>query len=408
MANFPVFDGHNDLPYALRTEAGYAVDSLGRGDARFHTDLPRLASGGVGAQFWSVWVPSSLREPDAVAATLEQIDAVERMIAAYPERLARSTSADEVQAAAERGRIASLMGIEGGHAIGGSLAVLRSMYRLGVRYMTLTHNDDVAWATSATGERERTAAAEGAPGARSATGLSEEGAAVVREMNRLGMLVDLSHTNEATQLDALRLSAAPPFYSHSSVQGVAAHPRNVTDAALEALRSAGGVLAVTFVPAFVSPAQVEWAALREAERERLGLPTPLPRDYFFPRAPRPGESADAVARQNAAAKRAHEDEPLDPDLGVWEQANPLPEATLDDVVAHIEYAREWLGADGIALGGDYDGTPVLPRGLEDVSRYPALLERLAERGFSRRDLEKLAWGNTMRVLRDAEDAADTA
>ncbi|WP_211489692.1 dipeptidase [Georgenia thermotolerans] len=377
----PLIDGHNDLAYALRSRAGYAVDGLDAPRAGLHTDIPRLRAGRVGAQFWSVFVPSTLTGAEAVLGTIEQVDAVHRLIARYPDTFALACTADEVLAAFRAGRIASLLGAEGGHSIGRSLGALRALARLGVRYMTLTHNDNVAWADSATDTP-------------AVGGLTDEGRAVVAEMNRIGMLVDLSHTAETTQLATLEVTRAPVIFSHSSCRAVCDHPRNASDAVLERLATNGGVLQVTFVPKFVSPAAARWTEAAHAALDGG--------DWHWPRAPRAGEDPAAVAAENAAG---------DPEaawerrLAVWEAEHPRPRVGIDDVVAHVEHAREVAGVDHIGLGGDYDGVDRLPTGLEDVSGYPRLLAALAERGWSRRELEALAGGNVLRVLRDADDAA---
>ncbi|WP_152193803.1 dipeptidase [Georgenia subflava] len=378
LSTTPLIDGHNDLASALRSTAGYSVDDLDADRPELHTDIPRLRAGRVGAQFWSVFVPSTLTGGDAVLSTLEQIDAVHRMLARYPETFTLACTADDVLAAFGAGRIASLLGAEGGHSIGGSLGALRMFARLGVRYMTLTHNDNVEWADSATDEP-------------AAGGLTDVGRAVVAEMNRLGMLVDLSHTAESTQLDALAATTAPVIFSHSSCRAVCDHPRNASDEVLRRLAGNGGVLQVTFVPKFVSNEVARWGA---ESRAALGGG-----DWPWPRAPRPGEDPAAVAADNAGA---------DPDAArraAWEADHPRPEAGIDDVVAHLEHAREVAGIEHIGLGGDYDGVDRLPRGLEDVAGYPRLLEALAARGWSRDDLAALAGGNVLRVLRDADDVA---
>lgn len=322
LGDAPVFDGHNDLPWALREKWNYDIHaaSVGEGNTELHTDIPSLRRGGVGGQFWSVYVPSSLSEPEAVAATLEQIDCVYRLAAAFPADLQLAVTAAEVDQARAAGRIASLLGAEGGHSIAGSLAVLRMLRRLGVSYMTLTHNDNTAWAASATGEPVN-------------YGLTRFGREVVAEMNRIGMLVDLSHVHEQTMHDALDATTMPVIFSHSSCRAVHDHPRNVPDEVLQRLRDNGGVQMVTFVPKFIS-----------SQPEQAGI---------------------------------------------------------DDVVAHLEHAREVAGIDHIGLGGDYDGVPAGPKGLERVSEYPALLSALVERGWSNQDLAKLTWENTVRVLHDA-------
>lgn len=377
LATTPLVDGHNDLPWALRedpaaaapgeaTSGGSAaspsfaprpsVAGLDQPRPEFHTDLPRLHEGKVGVQFWSVYVPSSLPEPEAAVATLEQIDVAHRLIARYPEQLRFVRTAEQARAAFADGRIASLLGAEGGHSIASSLGTLRTMAQLGVRYMTLTHNDNVAWADSATDE----------PAAKGLTGFGRQ---VVAEMNRVGMLVDISHTSDATQLAAMEASTAPVIYSHSSVRAVCDHPRNASDTALEKLRANGGVLQVTFVPSFVHPGIRPWYQERAAALEGL-------------------EGGDREAHAEA-----------------WEAGHPRPRVTIDHVVAHVEHAREVAGIEHIGLGGDYDGCPWLPEGLEDVSGYPRLLIALAERGWSRADLAKLAGENVLRVMGAAEDVA---
>ena len=363
LRDHPVIDGHNDLLWALRERHGYnfdEVDIAERQDGRVHTDLPRLRAGGVGAQFWSVYVPSTMG-PDAVGATLEQIDAAYRMIERYADRMAMATTADEVEAAWASGRVASLLGAEGGHQIDGSLAVLRMYHRLGVRYLTLTHNENVAWADSATDERVL-------------GGLNDVGRGVVAEMNRLGMMVDLSHVSAETMRDALDVSAAPVIFSHSSAYALTDHPRNVPDDVLERTADGGGVCMVSFVPRFVSQPNRDWALAAEDGAREAGIDPKV-----------------------LAA--------FEPFIVELERRLPPPAATLDDVVAHVEHVREVAGADHVALGGDYDGVTSLPEGLEDVSCYPRLIEALARRGWSAEDLGKLTCRNALRVLRDVEDAA---
>ncbi|SMY12679.1 membrane dipeptidase [Brevibacterium jeotgali] len=418
----PVLDCHNDLPFALREKAGYDVQRLNQVREELHTDLVRMRRGGVGAQFWSAWVPSSIPQEDAVVATLQQIDAIHRLTAAFPETLQPARTADDVESALATGRIASLIGLEGGQSIADSLAVLRQMFHLGARSMTLTHNDDLAWATAATGAAEAQAEADGtagSPGARSTCGLTGEGLAVVAEMNRLGMLVDLSHTNERTQLDALGASTVPTLFTHSSVQSVNPHPRNVTDRVLERIAATDSVLGLTFVPAFVSSDVRQWILDRSQARIDLGIDDPnrsnsLTRPYSMPAAPRPGQSCEDARAHNTAHHAGFDYGDTDAEvppaaaarLADWEVAHPEPRATLDGVVAHLEAAREAVGITRIALGGDYDGAATLPAGLEDVSRYQDLLHALADRGWSRGDLEALAFRNVLRVMRAAEDGAD--
>jgi membrane dipeptidase len=385
----PVVDGHNDLPSALRERAGYSVEKLDTGYPELQTDLPRLRAGGVGAQFWSVFVPSSLAEPEAVVATLEQVDAVYRMVARYPEALEIAYTADDVQRVIDAGRIASLLGIEGGHSVAGSLGVLRAFARLGVRYVTLTHNNNTAWADSATDVP-------------TVGGLNDEGRAVVAELNRIGVLVDLSHVAVSTQRDALAASRAPVIFSHSSVRALSDHPRNVTDDVLALLPANGGVIQLTFVPYFICEDVARWDDARGQERERLGLPTAA---WNWARAPRPGESAEAVAAENAAAGAPIRDE-SDARLARWLAEHPRPEVSVAQVADHVEHAREVAGVEHIGLGGDYDGVDRQPAELADVSGYPRLLRELAGRGWSQAELEALTGRNVLRVLREAERLAE--
>ncbi|MFD8373327.1 dipeptidase [Streptomyces sp. NPDC059688] len=381
----PVVDGHNDLPVALRARSGYSVEGLADGRPDLHTDLPRLRAGGVGAQFWSVYVSSELPEPEAVVATLEQIDAVYRLVARYPEALRMAYTAADVEKSFADGRIASLLGVEGGHSLAASPGVLRSYARLGVRYVTLTHNDNTSWADSATDE----------PGV---GGLDDTGRAIVADLNRTGILVDLSHVAESTQRAALAASTAPVLFSHSSARALNDHPRNVTDPVLELLRDNGGVLQLTFVPYFISAQVAEWAEELQAERERLGLAADT---WRWPRAPRPGEDPAAVAEEHADLF----DTSPDDRLRRWLEAHPRPEVTVAEVADHVEHARDVAGVDHIGLGGDYDGVDHQPAGLADVSGYPVLLGELAGRGWSRTELEALTGRNVLRVLRAAEEAA---
>ncbi len=358
----PLIDGHNDLPWRARVLAGYDWDRLDiAGSTPTHTDLPRLAAGGVGGQFWSVFVPATLPADQAVLQTLEQIDAVHAMIDRYADRLGLATTADEVEQVFASGRIASLLGAEGGHSIGCSLGTLRMLHRLGVRYLTLTHNDNVPWADSATDEP-------------ACGGLSDFGREVVREMNRIGMLVDLSHVSADTMRDALAVTEAPVIFSHSSARAVCPSPRNVPDDVLETLAGNGGTCMAVFAPQFVSAEVWEWKVQAAAAAAAEGI-----------------AATDLVA--------------FEPWVERYAVTHPQPPATLDQVVAHIEHLREVAGVDHIGLGGDYDGVASLPVGLEDVSGYPRLLAALADRGWSDEDLAKLAGGNVLRTLRDAEAVA---
>ena len=360
LAAHPVVDGHNDLLWAARVLTGYDFDRLdvGAGGTPTHTDLPRMQAGGLGAQFWSVYVPTSLAGGDAVTATLEQVDAARLLTARHPDRLVLAGTADEVEAAWTSGRTASLMGAEGGHSIDCSLGTLRMLHALGVRYLTLTHNANVPWADSATD-------------AAVAGGLTEFGGEVVREMNRLGMMVDLSHVSADTMRDALAVSEAPAIFSHSSARAVTDSPRNAPDDVLETLRDRGGVCMVTFVPQFVNAACADWHREAVAAAAAEGI-------------------AEADHTRFASFYVRYRDQ------------HPEPEADLADVVAHCEHVREVAGIDHIGLGGDYDGVEALPRGLEDVSTYPVLLGALAERGWSEDDLAKLTCRNVLRVMRDVE------
>jgi len=359
----PLIDGHNDLLWEARKQSGYDFDRLDLSTrlTTTQTDLPRLRDGGVGAQFWSVWVPSSLPDGAAVIQTLEQVDAVHQMVARYGDGLGFARTADELEAVFASGRIASLIGAEGGHSIGCSLAALRMLHVLGVRYLTLTHNDNVPWADSATDEPVN-------------GGLSAFGVEVVREMNRIGMLVDLSHVSADTMRDALAVSEVPVMFSHSSARAVCDMTRNVPDDVLETLRDKGGVCMVTFVPEFVSPAAGQWRNEAATAALEVGV---KPNDHI------------AFAAFAATYGKQH----------------PKPTATIDQVVAHIEHVRDVAGIDHIGIGGDYDGTDELPVGLEDVSGYPRLFAALAERAWSEQDLAKLAGGNILRVMRDAEAGA---
>lgn len=393
-----VIDGHNDLPAALRKKAGYSVENLDSERDESQTDLVKLRRGNVCAQFWSVWVPSSIPEADAVVATLEQLDAVHRLVSRYPDILQLASSADEVERAIDEGRVASLIGVEGGHAVAESLGVLRMYARLGVRYMTLTHNDDTSWAASATGLRQT-------------TGLSPAGQAIIAEMNRIGMIVDLSHTSESTQRDALDATVAPVIFSHSSSLAITDHPRNVSDEILALLPQNGGVVQLTFVPEFVSQRCWEWEQELRAVREKLGLPG-VDRGVTtaeYAAAPKPGQSAESTMRQNAQLPTPEVDSTATgqarSELSRWLTVNPMPEAQLRDVADHIEHARAVAGLDHIGLGGDYCGTETFPVGLEDASSYPALFDELATRGWSGAECRKLGSSNILRVMHAVEDAA---
>jgi membrane dipeptidase len=365
LREFPVVDGHNDLPWALREQVRYDLDARDIATdqgAHLHTDIPRLREGGVGAQYWSVYVRSDYAGDKAVSATLEQIDCVRQLLARYPADLRPALTAADMEAARAEGRIASLIGAEGGHSIAGSLATLRSLYALGVRYMTLTHNDNIAWADSATDE----------PGV---GGLSAFGREVVREMNREGMLVDLSHVAATTMRAALDATSAPVIFSHSSSRAVCDHPRNIPDDVLERLSGNGGVAMVTFVPKFVLQAAVDWTAEADANMRAHGF-----------------HHLDTTAE----AMKVHR---------AFEESNPRPIAKVSTVADHLDHMREVAGIDHLGIGGDYDGTAFTPDGLGDVAGYPNLIAELLDRGWSRTDLAKLTWQNAVRVLGAAEDVA---
>ncbi|MFE0516174.1 dipeptidase [Streptomyces sp. NPDC058964] len=363
LREFPVVDGHNDLPWALREQVRYdlgARDIAAPQNAHLHTDIPRLREGGVGAQYWSVYVRSDL--PGAVTATLEQIDCVRQLIARHPKDLATALTAADMETARGEGRIASLMGAEGGHSIANSLGTLRGLYGLGVRYMTLTHNDNNDWADSATDKPN-------------VGGLSAFGREVVREMNRLGMLVDLSHVAATTMRAALDTTSAPVIFSHSSARAVCDHPRNIPDDVLERLPANGGVAMVTFVPKFVLQAAVDWTAAADENMRAHGF-----------------HHLDTTAE----AMKVHR---------AFEENTPRPIATVSTVADHLDHMREVAGIDHLGIGGDYDGTAFTPDGLNDVSGYPNLIAELLDRGWSRPDLAKLTWQNAVRVLGAAEDVA---
>ena len=366
----PVWDGHNDVAEQLRDrrrdviadfrfeDTTHEPDPRGEGTA-MQTDLPRLRKGHVGAQFWSVFVSAGLSEPQAVQATFEQIDVMKRLIARHPTDLAYCEDAACVEKAMRDGRIASLIGAEGGHSIGGSLGVLRQLRGAGVRYMTLTHFKANGWADSATAPAEH-------------NGLTPFGRDVVREMQRIGMLVDLSHVSAKTMADALDVAHAPVIFSHSSAFAIAHHPRNVPDAILDRLKANGGVVMVNFLPGYVSEDLRQWQARRAGEKAR----------------------AEALhIGDPAAAER---------DMADWLRDNPAPHANLAQIADHIDYIAKRIGTDHVGVGGDFDGGSTGIEGMPDVSAYPALFAELARRGYSQADLEKMASRNMLRVLKAAD------
>jgi membrane dipeptidase len=364
LRDVPVFDGHNDYPWQVRELAKGDVAALDMRESqpKLHTDFPRLAKGGVGAQFWSVYVPSTMQGTTAVSATLEQIDIVHRMVARYPDRLELALTAADVERIQKAGKIASLIGMEGGHSIDSSLGALRMMYRLGARYMTLTHSLNVPWADSATDTPAH-------------QGLTSFGEDVVREMNRLGMLVDLSHVSPDTMADALRVTSAPVIFSHSSAKALTNVPRNVPDNILAQIPKNGGVVMVTFVPGFVSQEVADYNARENTERARL---TALS-----------GSTPESITRG----------------VDAWRTSNAAPRATLIQVADHIDHIRKIAGIDHIGLGGDFDGITQVVFGLEDVATYPDLIAELLHRGYSDDDIKKITGRNILRVLRRAEEVA---
>ena len=374
----PLIDGHNDLPWEIRERFKSRLEGVDlKSDTSklapppdgspLMTDIVRMRAGHMGGQFWSVWVPVELKGSDAVQTTLEQIDLVKRMAAHYPADLEMALTAADVRRIHHAGRIACLIGIEGGNQINNSLAVLRQMYDLGARYMTLTHVLTTGWADSATDTPVH-------------HGLTPFGVEVVHEMNRLGMLVDLSHVSPDTMKAALAASAAPVMFSHSSARALDDHPRDVPDDVLALVARNGGVVMVNFAPSYVSAARNHWEADRAAEMARNSTP------------PYGGLYIGQPERAKAA-------------LEEWERQHPKPVVTLEQVADHIEHIRKIAGVDHVGIGSDFDGIPEAPRGLEEVSRYPALLVELMRRGWSDVDVAKVAGDNILRVMADAERVA---
>ena len=357
-------DGHNDLPFALRLRGNSSFESIdiAKPQPRLHTDIPRLRAGGVGAQFWSVYVPASTaKDHTAVTKTLEQIDVVHRMIRQYPDTFAFAGSVDDILRAHKEGKIASLIGIEGGYSIDNSLGVLRMMYALGVRYMTLTHSASLDWADSATDDPK-------------VHGLSPFGEQVVAEMNRLGMLVDISHVSAETMRHVLRVARAPVIASHSSAFALANHPRNVPDDVLKLVKENGGVVMVNFYSGFITPEGAK--AMKEMFQVYRDLKAKYPNDK---------EAQEAYA--------------------AWKRDHPFPTGSVHDVVDHIDHIVKVAGVDHVGIGSDYDGIGVCPKQLEDVSCYPVITQVLLDRGYSREDIHKILGGNVLRALRGAERVA---
>ncbi|HET7584129.1 MAG TPA: dipeptidase [Gemmatimonadaceae bacterium] len=374
----PLIDGHNDLPWRIREDSVHPMD-VDAYDLRQHTpgmtDLERLRQGGVGAQFWSVYIPGEPEDPtyrhDSASvssapgyarAQLEQIDIARRVIARYPDQLALALSADDIVRITKEGKIASLIGMEGGHAIENSLAALRMYYALGARYMTLTHNVTLDWADAALDSAKR-------------GGLTPFGVQVVHEMNRLGMLVDLSHTAPGTMSDALTASRAPVIFSHSGARALVDHPRNVPDSILRRVRTNGGIVMVPFVPEFVSAALYRW------------------------------EQDSSATADSAHARHAADSAAATREIAAWVTAHAKPHATIAEVADHIEHVRDVAGVEHVGIGSDFDGITLTVQGLEDVSKFPALFAELIRRGWSDADLKKLAGQNLLRVFRDAERVA---
>jgi membrane dipeptidase len=374
----PVIDGHNDLPWNIRERFGSDLSKIDlasdtakiappAGEPAMMTDIPRLRAGHVGAQFWSVWIPVTTTGPAAVQTTIEQIDIVKAMAARWPRDFAMAYSAADIRKAEREGKVASLIGVEGGHQINDSLAVLREYYDLGARYMTLTHATNTAWADSATDAPKH-------------NGLTPFGKAVVREMNRIGMLVDLSHVSEATMRAALEVTRAPVIYSHSSARALTDHPRDVPDDVLRLVAKNGGVVMVNFAPGYVSEARRKWDADFAAEKARLDSP------------PFGGLYIGDPERAKAA-------------LDKWKIDHPAPVVGVKDVADHVEHIRDVAGSDHVGIGSDFDGIPEAPAGLDGVDKYPALFTELARRGWSDADLSKLAGANLLRAFEGAEKVA---
>ena len=370
----PVIDGHNDWAEVLREREGdarWSMDlraGLDRRPVPYNTDIARLHAGGVGGQFWSVYVDAALPGPEQVKETLEQIDLIKSIVARYPHDFALARTAADVRRIHASGRVASMLGVEGGGQIDASLSVLRQYHELGAGYLTLTHVLTLPWADSATDNPRH-------------DGLTPFGEEVVRELNRLGMLVDLSHVSEGTMLDALRVSRAPVIFSHSGARAVVDHPRNVSDALLKLVAANGGVVMVNFSRGYVSDAYRRWTADRAAQRTRLSAPP-----YVGLLIGQPDKAAAALAE--------------------WDRAHPAPVVTLGEVADHIDRIAQVAGHDHVGLGGDFDGVDnSLPQGLEGVDRYPALLAEMMRRGWSDADVAKLAGGNILRVMARAEVVA---
>lgn len=368
LESVPLFDGHNDVPWQYRNRVDYKFSELDFWDTThldppMHTDIPRLKEGRVGAQWWSVYVSAAIPENEAVVQTLEQIDFVHRLVEKYPDEFELALTADDVERIFDDGKIASLIGMEGGHSIANSLPVLRMMYDLGARYMTITHNRTLDWVDAAGDDPQH-------------GGLTEFGEEVIHEMNRLGMVVDLSHVDYNTMEHVLNITEAPVIFSHSNARALSGHPRNVPDNILDMTAENNGIVMVTFVETFTSEERRQFFAERTAHRSKL--------QYLHPGEP------DSVS-----AKMAE-----------WDADNEAPKSTLEQVADHIDYIRDRIGVEYIGIGGDYDGIPTLPEGLEDVSTYPDLFAELLKRGYTEDELRKIAGLNMLRVLRGVEETSE--
>ncbi|HVF36796.1 MAG TPA: dipeptidase [Sphingomicrobium sp.] len=364
----PLIDGHNDLPWALRQDFKSSVEGLESGTAGrtppLMTDMARLRAGRVGGQLWSVYISGTILGDEAVRITIEQIDTARRLVDAYPQHLEMADTADDLVRIHRRGRVGSMLGLEGGRQINNSMAALRQFHALGVRYMTLTHNQTTDWADAATDEPKH-------------DGLSPFGVKVVGEMNRLGMLVDLSHVAPATARDAIEASRAPVIFSHSDAHALNPHPRNVPDDILRLLPANGGVMMVTFVPAFLAPESWQWG------RERLAQEARLKSLYSFSKAK------------------------VDEGIKAWDAANPRPQLNVSLVADHVEHVARVAGYDHVGIGGDLDGIDHTVPGLDGVEDYPNLFAELIRRGWSDQNLAKLAGGNILHALKQAEAVANS-
>ena len=359
-----VWDGHNDLPWALRERNDLRIERTDlNNEPKLHTDIPRLRAGNVGAQFWSVFVPSKTRHTGtAFQTTIEQIDCVYALVKKYPDVFEIALNSNDVERIRSSGKIASLMGVEGGHSIENSIGKLKELFARGARYMTLTHGDTLDWADAATDDSK-------------SDGLSPFGEEIVREMNRMGMLVDLSHVSPATMSDALDITTAPIIFSHSSAMSIANHPRNVPDDILRRVKSNGGIVMINFFSGFVVPESAK------NMKDMFGVRREFEKEF----------GSDSDLAKNAMLK--------------WRSSHPIYPGDASIVVEHIDHVAKIAGVDHVGLGSDYDGIEVVPKGLEDVSTYPLLTELLLRKGYSESDIHKIMSGNMMRVLKACEGAA---